>query len=113
MRKRRLALCALVTFFVLLAACQKNRLAARRPNSSDTAVFYASQVFINRGESTSLIWSCPTASSVSISGVGQVGTSGSFPVSPTITTTYILDARFPSGAATRVVTITVNEQPKS
>ncbi|HEY6945731.1 MAG TPA: hypothetical protein VI431_11380 [Candidatus Acidoferrum sp.] len=80
---------------------------APTPNASGVAVFTANRVSIRRGESAVLSWSCIKAKSVSITEIGAVATSGSFPVRPVGTTTYVLTAQFASGTVTRAVTISV------
>ncbi len=66
---------------------------------------------IKRGQSTSLSWSAPGAVRVSISDVGNVGTSGTMNASPNETTTYTLAATYIDGTA-QSTSITVNvEQP--
>lgn len=56
-----------------------------------TANFAASKIAINKGESTVLSWNVSgNPKSVSISGIGDVGTTGSIPVFPSATTDYIL-----------------------
>lgn len=77
------------------------------PSSTGVAVFTASTHSIHRGESSVLSWSCMNAKSVSISEIGAVAASGTYPVHPVATTTYVLTAQFASGTVTRAVTITV------
>jgi hypothetical protein len=62
---------------------------------------------IAQGQSATLHWYVTGASSVFISGIGSVPSSGSITVSPTKTTTYTLTASSPFGSTTRSVTISV------
>jgi hypothetical protein len=70
--------------------------------------FSASPTSILSGSSSTLSWSVSNASSVVISGIGAVGTSGSYVVSPTTTTAYTLTAYNPAGwrYTTTAVTVT-------
>lgn len=74
--------------------------------------FSASPTSILNGNSSTLSWSVSNASSVVISGIGAVGTSGSYVVSPTTTTAYTLTATNPAGwsYATTAVTVTYFQQ---
>ena len=66
---------------------------------------------IGEGESATLSWNTEGATSVTISGVsGSLESQGSVPVSPTVTTTYVLTATNAGGSATASVTITVIPQ---
>ena len=66
---------------------------------------------MKRGQSTSLSWNAPGAINVSITGVGNVGTTGNINVSPYETTTYTLTAAYIDGT-TQSTFVTVNvEQP--
>ena len=67
---------------------------------------------IKRGQSTSLSWSAPGAINVSITDVGNVGTSGAMNVSPYETTTYTLTATYIDGTAqSTFVTVNVEQPP--
>ncbi|HUO83529.1 MAG TPA: hypothetical protein VM534_00310 [Thermoanaerobaculia bacterium] len=72
--------------------------------------FSASPILIRAGESATLVWSTENASLVSISGIGNVATSGSTTVSPSSTTTYTLTATG-NGSATATVTVQVITEP--
>jgi eukaryotic-like serine/threonine-protein kinase len=52
----------------------------------------ANQYSIPRGQSVTLTWETQNASAIQISGLGPVQSSGTRPVSPTTTTTYVLAA---------------------
>lgn len=62
---------------------------------------------IASGGSAKLTWRVTNADSVSISGVGNVGTSGTRSVSPTAKTTYTLSARNHNGTVARSVTVDI------
>ena len=71
--------------------------------------FSASPTSVSPGQTSTLSWSVSGATQVSIdNGVGQVNAvSGSFPVTPSSTTTYTLTASNSTGSATLTATITV------
>ncbi|MFH1022894.1 MAG: hypothetical protein V1809_05855 [Planctomycetota bacterium] len=69
--------------------------------------FSASPTSILSGNSATLTWSVANASSVVISGIGAVGPSGSYTVSPTATTAYTLTATNPAGWRSMNVAVTV------
>jgi serine/threonine-protein kinase len=72
------------------------------------AVFSASQLTIQQGQSTTLNWQTANATNVSIdNGIGGVNANGSRDVNPATTTTYQLTAEGSGGAQDRSVTITV------
>ncbi|UCH06153.1 MAG: tandem-95 repeat protein [Deltaproteobacteria bacterium] len=67
---------------------------------------------IHIGESSTLTWTTTNAYSASIDhGIGSVDLSGSTPVSPTETTTYIITATGSGGESTDSVTVTVVNSP--
>jgi hypothetical protein len=71
-----------------------------------------SQSTIKRGQSTSLSWNAPGAVRVLITGVGNVGISGTTQVSPDQTTTYTLTATYIDGTSQSTsVTVTVEQPP--
>lgn len=75
--------------------------------------FGASTTSVNVGNSTTLTWSCtngPTSVSID-NGVGAVGASGSTVVTPSITTTYTINASNLGGPASAQVTIYVTQLP--
>jgi hypothetical protein len=70
--------------------------------------FEANPVNINPGGSSTLSWTTTGASTVSISGVGNVAANGSTTVSPTQTTTYTLTATSADGkSVTAPITVIV------
>lgn len=103
----RISLFGLAALVFLLTACQKNPVTAPTPSANGTAFFTANRYSVQRGESAVLRWSCINASSVAISEIGAVAASGSYPVHPVATTTYVLTAQFASGTVTRNVTISI------
>jgi hypothetical protein len=67
---------------------------------------------MKRGQSTSLSWSAPGAIDVSVTDVGNVGTTGTMDVSPYETTTYTLTAAYIDGTAqSTFVTVNVEQPP--
>jgi OmpA family/PKD domain len=72
------------------------------------ANFTATPSTINAGQSSTLQWSVQNATTVSISSLGTVQSSGSQNVSPATTTTYTLTATNAAGSTSRAVTVTVN-----
>jgi uncharacterized protein YkwD len=69
--------------------------------------FTATPSTITAGQASSLAWSVSGATSISISGIGDVSTLTSTSVSPGQTTTYTLTATNASGSVTSAVTVTV------
>jgi hypothetical protein len=74
--------------------------------------FNASATSITEGESTTLSWSVSGATSVSISDLGAVATTGSTVVSPLKTTTYWLSAVNASGTRIASATVNVDSHPR-
>jgi len=71
-------------------------------------IFIASPTTIDEGDNSTLTWEVSGAISVVITpGVGSVGLSGSFLVSPSETTTYTLTATNTAGSTTASVKVTV------
>jgi hypothetical protein len=70
--------------------------------------FIANPNTITAGQSATLQWSTSNATNVTISGVGNVATSGSAPVSPTATTTYTLTASNATSSQVLTATVVVN-----
>jgi hypothetical protein len=77
--------------------------------------FSSSPSSINPGDSSTLSWNVPAASSVTISGVGTFGPSGSVSVSPSATTTYTLTASGDAGCSpvTLQTTVSVGSCPSA
>ena len=74
---------------------------------------FAMSTNIIGGQSTELIWSSVNATSVSLTGFGQVPFSGSTNVAPTISTNYIITATGASGSVSTNLAITVLLSPPS
>ena len=72
-----------------------------------TASLGASPTGILTGQSSTLTWSTQNATSVSITGLGPVGPSGSQAVFPGSSTTYSLTATGPGGSAGASASVTV------
>lgn len=71
--------------------------------------FTATPASITAGQTSTLSWSAPGATTVTISGVpGNFGATGSVGVSPTATTTYTLTATNPNGTSTATTTVVVS-----
>jgi len=78
------------------------------PSTPVVKTFFANPSVIVQGESSTLIWEVSGATSVTIvPGIGSVGSSGNFVVSPTETTTYTLTATNAAGSVTATVKVTV------
>ena len=70
--------------------------------------FAANPTSINAGQSSTLSWQVQNADTVVITTLGSVALSGSQPVTPATTTTYVLTATHGSQTATAQATVTVN-----
>jgi len=77
----------------------------------EISFFSATPETIIEGEFTTLNWSTKYADTVTISGLGEVGASGSLILSPDETTTYTLTATNESGTVDDSVTVTVEPLP--
>jgi hypothetical protein len=69
--------------------------------------FIANPASIQAGQSSTLSWRVTDATTVNISGIGNVQPQGSAPVSPTTTTQYTLTATNANGSDTQTATVTV------
>jgi len=74
--------------------------------------FAATPVEIMPSEQSSLIWQVEGATTVTISGIGQVEPSGTSTVSPTATTTYVLTATNQYGQVSATATVGIIEAVK-
>lgn len=79
-----------------------------RASAPTIEFFTAIPANITLGEATTLSWNVSDADSVSIEGLGIVGTQGSLQLAPTQTTTYTLSATNNVGTTTSTVTINVD-----
>lgn len=73
--------------------------------------FTANPTSITSGNSSTLSWNVENATTVSISGIGNVDPTGSRSVSPTTNTTYTLTATNSSGSVTATANVTVSGGP--
>ena len=72
------------------------------------ASFTANPANITSGQSSSLTWNVSGATSITISGIGDVTGLSSKPVSPSATTSYTLTATNAGGTSTASITVTVS-----
>jgi hypothetical protein len=77
-------------------------------STAPTVQLTANPATITTGQSATLSWSSTNATSVTISGVGTFGATGTTTVSPTATTTYTATATGASGTATSSSTVSVS-----
>jgi hypothetical protein len=84
---------------------------AAQPTLPTVVSFVANPTQINAGGTSTLSWQVTNATSVSISGIGTVGLTGSQQVSPTATTTYTLTATNAAGQTVATATVTVVAAP--
>src|SRR3989344_7522336 len=84
-----------------------------KPKPKPSCVISANPNSIQNGGSSSLSWTSKNSSSATLSVVGSVGTSGSFPVFPSGTTTYTLTVKGSGGKATCKTTVVVQSPAPS
>ena len=72
--------------------------------------FTASSLIITAGQSSTLSWNVTGATTISISGIGNV-TGNSRTISPSSTTAYTLTATNSAGSVTSEIVVTVNQVP--
>jgi uncharacterized protein YkwD len=75
--------------------------------AAPTVEISAEPVSILAGTSSTLTWDSTNANTVTISGIGEVSTTGLLVVSPTETTTFAITATGPGGTSEASVTVTV------
>jgi peptidoglycan-associated lipoprotein len=116
-RNRILVPVVLLVALFAFAGCKK-KLAPPPPAAiapvavaAPTAKITASPTVIMAGDRVVLTWSTTDAATASIEGLGDVPTSGTKTVTPTISTSYHLVAKGAGGAADASVRITVNAPP--
>jgi peptidoglycan-associated lipoprotein len=78
---------------------------------SPTARITASPTAVTAGDQVVLTWSTTNATSASIESIGDVPTSGVKTVTPSVSTSYRLDAHGAGGSADAVVRVTVSAPP--
>jgi peptidoglycan-associated lipoprotein len=76
-----------------------------------TAQITATPTVVTAGDQVVLTWRTTDASSASIDGIGDVPTSGTKTVTPTVSTSYHLAARGEGGSAEATARVTVNPPP--
>ena len=119
MDRRNRILIPVVLLFALIAVagCKKKVTPPPAPTAPPIVVpapiakIAATPTVISVGDQVVLNWSTTNATSVSIDGLGDVGTSGVKTVIPTVSTSYHLLAKGPGGTADASVRITVNAPP--
>ena len=79
------------------------------PSPAPTVALSASPDVVNAGQSTTLTWNTTNATTVNISGIGNVAASGSKQVTPSDSTTYELEAKGPGGDRDTSARVTVNQ----
>lgn len=116
-RNRLLVPVVLLVALVAVAGCKKKMAppppAAIAPVAvaAPTAKITASPSVITAGDHVVLTWSTINATTASIEGLGDVPTSGTKTVTPTVSTSYHLVAKGAGGTADASVRITVNAPP--
>jgi len=82
------------------------------PPARPTVTLRASQTFIAPGDAVTLTWSSTNATELDLTpGVGRVAPEGTTRVSPSASTTYVINAKGPGGSAEQSVRITVSAPP--
>jgi peptidoglycan-associated lipoprotein len=117
-RRNRILIPVVLLFaLIAVAGCKKKVTPPPAPTAppivvpAPTAKIAATPTVISAGDQVVLNWSTTNATSVSIDGLGDVGTSGVKTVIPTFSTSYHLLAKGPGGTADASVRITVNAPP--
>jgi peptidoglycan-associated lipoprotein len=116
-RNRILVPVVLLVALVAVAGCKKKMApplaAAIAPVAvaAPTAKITASPTVITAGDHVVLTWSTANATTASIEGLGDMPTSGTKTVTPTVSTSYHLTAKGAGGSADASVRITVNAPP--
>jgi len=113
--KRLHVLTSVVALAVLLSAgCAKKTAKVVPPApplpTAPTATLAANPNIIEQGQSTTLTWQTTNANEVSIAGLGTLPASGSRSVTPSLSTTYTLEAQGPGGTKDASARVTVNQK---
>jgi peptidoglycan-associated lipoprotein len=113
-KMKKLAVVLCLGAIIVLAGCHKKAVVPPPPPpppppAAPSASLRANPDVIERGESTTLVWSTSNASSVTIDGVGPVAANGSESVGPGASTTYTLTAKGAGGTAAASARVTVNQ----
>jgi hypothetical protein len=91
-----------------LSSSARVRITTQQAAQVQVLFFISNPGTINSGQASQLSWKVLNATSVSISGIGNVGLQGSTSVSPTQTTTYQLTATAAGGSQNATATVVVN-----
>jgi peptidoglycan-associated lipoprotein len=116
-RNRILVPVALLLALVTVAGCKKKPVPPPAPPPppvvvpAPTAQITATPTLITAGDQVVLTWRTTDASSASIDGIGDVPTSGTKTVTPSVSTNYHLTARGEGGSAEASARVTVNPPP--
>jgi len=103
---------AMLLGLVVLAGCASAGSGGSGKAPPPTATLTATPSTFTAGQGYStLAFSSTNADSGVIDGIGDVGTTGSHPVSPSVTTTYTYTASGPGGSASAQATVTVTPAP--
>ena len=108
---RTISLSTVIAGVLLTGGCAKKRIAQTPPPPPPAAPTVSLQVMpdtVTAGQSATLTWNTANASTISISGLGDVGASGSKQVTPGESTTYELHAKGPGGERETSARLTVN-----
>ena len=116
-RNRILVPVALLLALVTVAGCKKKVVPpppAPPPPvvvPAPTAQITATPTVVSAGDQVVLTWRTTDASSAQIDGIGDVPTSGTKTVTPSVSTSYHLSARGEGGSADATARVTVNPPP--
>jgi peptidoglycan-associated lipoprotein len=113
----RFTLLSLLAMAMVTSACHKKTVQGQmptpaqptQPTARPTVTLQASPTFIQKGQSSTLTWNSTNATTLTLSGVGNVAPEGSTQVSPTESATFTITATGPGGDAEQTVRITVGE----
>jgi acid phosphatase len=106
-----LAVLAALLTLAAEVACGGGSSSSTFPTPKTTLTLTAQPASISPGGSTVLSWTTTNAVSVSITGMGTFGPSGTTTVAPAATTTYTASATGISGTVSSSVTVTVTSTP--
>ncbi len=107
------ALATLLAAVLFLGGCAKKVAQAPPPPppppAAPTVALSANPDTVQQGQSTTLTWNTQNATTVNISGLGQVAASGTRTLTPAQSTTYQLSATGPGGERDASARVTVNQ----
>ena len=107
----------MIAALISVTGCSKNTAKttpaeeAAPTTPAPTAQISVTPTSVNAGDKVTLSWSTTNASSVTISGFGNVGVSGQKTLTAESSTNYHLEARSDSGSATADARLTVSSAP--